>query len=75
MKPHLLRTSDLDHLTGLDREKSLSTGGHHRQQILHSIRFCTKNQNGHTPSTHVLLMLDIPIAGEEYIPLSLGKRE
>src|SRR5947199_305434 len=66
---------DLDHSTGPDGEKSLSTCGHQRQQILHAIRFRTKDQHGDTPPGHVLLVLDIPIAGEQYIPLALSKRK
>src|SRR6266436_4200285 len=30
--------------------------------------FGTKDQDGHTPPRHVLLVFDIPIAGEQYVP-------
>ncbi len=70
-----LQRPDLDDSAGLDGEKSLSTGGHQRQQILHAIRFGTQDQDGHTPPGHVLLVFDISIAGEQHIPSALGKRQ
>ncbi len=70
-----LRSPDLHHLTGLDREQSLRTGGQERQQILHAIRFRAKDQDGQTPPGHVLLVFDISIAGEKYIPSALSKRQ
>ena len=70
-----LQRPDLDHLAGLDRKKRLSAGWHEWQQIFHAIRFHAKNQDRDTPPRHVLLVFDIPIAGEQHIPLALGNRE
>ena len=68
-----LQRPDLDHSASLYGEKGFSTGGHQRQQVLHAIRFRAKDRDRDTPSRHVLLVLDIPIAGEQYIPSALSK--
>jgi hypothetical protein len=70
-----LQRPDLNHPTGLYGERSLSTGGHQRQQIFHAIRLGAKDQNGHSSPRHVLLVFDMPIAGEEHIPSALRKRK
>jgi hypothetical protein len=38
-----LERPDFDHMAGLEREESLGASGHERQQILHTIRFRTKD--------------------------------
>jgi len=58
-----------------DRMESLSTCGHQRQQVLHAIRFRARDQDGDTPPSRALLVLDIPIAGVQYIPPALSKRK
>jgi hypothetical protein len=49
--------------------------GHERQQILHTIRFRTQGQDGDAQTGHVLLVLNIPIAGKQHFPPAFGKRE
>jgi hypothetical protein len=70
-----LKRPYLDHLAGLDREESLSTEWHERQQILHAVRFRAEDQDGDIPASHFLLVFDIPVAGEQHIPLTFRKRK
>src|ERR1700675_1198851 len=70
-----LQRPDLDYLAGLDRKKLLLAGWHEWQQILHAIRFHAMDLDRDTPPSHVLLVFDIPIAGEQYIPQAFSKRE
>jgi hypothetical protein len=34
-----------------------------------------ENQDGHVPTAHVLLVLDVPVVGEQYISPALHRRQ
>jgi len=68
-----LQWPDVNHLAGLDRVQSLSAGWQERQQVLHAIRLRAQDDDRKSPPGHILLMPDMAIAGEHYIPSALGK--
>ena len=67
-----LERAIFDHLTGLNGQNGLRTGGHKWQQILRAIGLGAQDDDRDTASTHVLLILDIAIAGEKDVPAALG---
>src|SRR5580704_3457647 len=67
--------TDLDHTTGQDGEKSFGAGWHERWQILYAIRFCAEDQDGDSTARHVLLVFDIPIAGEHDVAATFRKAQ
>ncbi len=67
-----LEGTDVDHLTGLDGQKRLSTGRHKWQKILYAIRFGAQDYDRNAASSHVLLILDVSIAGEQDFPTPFG---
>lgn len=67
-----LERADVDYLTCLDGQKRLGTRGHQWQEILHAIGFGPQDYDGDAAASHVLLIPDISIASEKYVPAAFG---
>ena len=68
-----LERVDFDHLTGLDGQKRLRALWHQWQEILHAIGLGAQDYDGNAAASHVLLILDVAIAGEKYVPAAMVK--